>query len=117
QLLIEKGADVNKKDIDNNTALMWAAWYNHPDIVRLLINAGASLDDRDNIDQKTALGHARKMATEQQGLEEVIQMLEEAEAAQDEKKRRLERAQNSHATTLRKQQALRSRKRQVRIGP
>ena len=41
QLLISKGADINKKDISGKCPLHWAAEQGHFDTVRLLINLGA----------------------------------------------------------------------------
>ncbi len=39
--LIEKQADINARDSDSLTALMWAALYNRADIVKLLLENGA----------------------------------------------------------------------------
>ena len=40
QALIDKGADVNAKDNDDWTALMWAAGNGHTDIAGALIDKG-----------------------------------------------------------------------------
>ena len=42
------GVEVNHQDADNKTALHWAVNQNHPDIVQVLIDAGAYIDARDN---------------------------------------------------------------------
>ncbi|EGD72179.1 myotrophin [Salpingoeca rosetta] len=39
--LIEKGADVNKKDGHGISALLAAVWEGHPDVVKVLLDAGA----------------------------------------------------------------------------
>ena len=44
RMLIARGADVNAKEpSQNQTALMWAAAERHPNVVRLLVEAGADL--------------------------------------------------------------------------
>ena len=46
-VLIEAGADVNAKDKDGITPLMWAAWYNDiPEVISVLIKAGAKVNAR-----------------------------------------------------------------------
>lgn len=47
KLLIEKGADVNKKNNDGKTALMFAVKYSHSNIVNLLIKKNVNLDIED----------------------------------------------------------------------
>ncbi|MBI4844107.1 MAG: ankyrin repeat domain-containing protein [Nitrospirae bacterium] len=42
--IIEKGANVNTRDDDGETALIYAAQKEHADIVRLLIEAGADVN-------------------------------------------------------------------------
>jgi ankyrin repeat protein len=44
QQLIASGAEINAKDKDNNTALMWAIEKGHLDIARFLIDKGADLN-------------------------------------------------------------------------
>jgi ankyrin repeat protein len=45
--LLDRGADVNAREQwFGETALMWAAAENHPDVVQLLIEAGADVDAR-----------------------------------------------------------------------
>ncbi len=41
---LKKGIDVNALDYDNNTALFWASWQGHEDIVELLCKIGAYVD-------------------------------------------------------------------------
>lgn len=44
KLLIEKGADVNAKDRDGWTALLWAIHYEYPEIIKLLVENGADIN-------------------------------------------------------------------------
>ena len=44
RLLIDKGADLDKRNRFRDTALSLAAHTGHPSFVRLLLTAGASLD-------------------------------------------------------------------------
>lgn len=46
--IIEEGADVNAKDSDGSTALMWAAWRNELDTAKLLIQNGADVNAKDS---------------------------------------------------------------------
>ena len=46
QALIEKGADVDRRDKDERTALMKAAQSGHTKIVRVLLEAGADLESK-----------------------------------------------------------------------
>ena len=55
QALLSAGADVNAQDVQGRTALMWATTGatgtdSHPELLPLLIQAGANLDTRDNKD-------------------------------------------------------------------
>jgi tetratricopeptide (TPR) repeat protein len=52
--LAEKGANVNAKDSDGATALIWAAYYGNTDVVRVLIEKGADVNAGNNKKQ-TAL--------------------------------------------------------------
>jgi ankyrin repeat protein len=40
--LLEAGADVNAPDEDGDTALMWAVFKGHKDVVKVLYAAGAN---------------------------------------------------------------------------
>ena len=39
EFLLDKGADVNTKDKDGKTALMWASEYGHKEVAELLVKA------------------------------------------------------------------------------
>jgi ankyrin repeat protein len=41
KVLIDAGADVNAKNKDGKTALMWAARYGHTEVAEILKQAGA----------------------------------------------------------------------------
>jgi len=56
-LLLQRGATVNKQDDQGGTALMWAANSNEPSIVRRLLWAGANREKR-TVQGKTALQYA-----------------------------------------------------------
>ena len=62
ELLIQRGAEVNLQDSDGNTALMHAAYWNRPAVVRRLLRAGADTAAR-SASGKTALHWARSRAT------------------------------------------------------
>ena len=56
--LIEAGADVNAKDDEGKTALIYAAIYNHtPEVAKALVEAGAEINAKDN-EGRTALSWA-----------------------------------------------------------
>ena len=44
ELLLSKGADVNIKDIQGKTALIFAATYGNKEIVELLLSNGADVN-------------------------------------------------------------------------
>lgn len=46
--LLESKVDPNSVDGDGRTALHWAAWENHPQVVQLLLERGALIDAQDN---------------------------------------------------------------------
>ena len=52
--LLEAGANVNTKDKDGRTALMWDTEDKYPDCVKTLLEAGADVNVKDK-DGKTAL--------------------------------------------------------------
>ena len=43
KLLLEKGANINIKDKNGYTPLMWSCKYNHTEIIELLLDKGAIL--------------------------------------------------------------------------
>lgn len=55
--LIKSGADVNAKNENGRTALMYAAWNNVTDVAKVLIDAGADVNAKGNAGE-TALMHA-----------------------------------------------------------
>jgi|GEM_PF-4202205 len=55
--LLEKGADANAKNNRGITALMYAAWYDHPESCALLVENGADVNAADTHGQ-TALMYA-----------------------------------------------------------
>ncbi len=58
RLLIEAGADLSARGLDDGTALHAAAWFGQPQNARLLIDAGAPLDVFDAAHQSSPLGWA-----------------------------------------------------------
>ena len=60
QMLVEAGANVNKKDPTHNTALILAAANNNADCVRILAQAGADVNADDLIYGETALHDAAR---------------------------------------------------------
>ncbi len=42
--LLEKGAEVEAKDVDGNTPLHYSVWYGSTEIVKLLIDKGANIE-------------------------------------------------------------------------
>ena len=55
--LIENGADIEEKDIDQRTLLHYACFWGKIEIVRYLVENGADIESKD-IDQATPLYHA-----------------------------------------------------------
>jgi uncharacterized protein len=47
-LILERGVDVNRRFQNDSTALMWAAGYGHVEVLRMLLEAGARPELRDN---------------------------------------------------------------------
>jgi ankyrin repeat protein len=50
--LLEKGADVNAPDEDGDTALMWAVFKGHKDVVKVLHKWGANPEMLDSKGKK-----------------------------------------------------------------
>jgi ankyrin repeat protein len=59
ELLIEKGADLNAKDVGDGTPLFSAVYYGHKEIVELLLANGADVNAKGNYG-KTPLDEAIK---------------------------------------------------------
>jgi ankyrin repeat protein len=72
RVLLQAGADVNAIVEEDCTALWYAAAFDHPAVVRILLDHGASLDTRNSLSGDTALEAAQK-----RGLTEVLKVLEE----------------------------------------
>ncbi|EFQ96863.1 ankyrin and HET domain-containing protein [Nannizzia gypsea CBS 118893] len=62
--LIASGADLNTRDREGMTALVWAVRLRRGEVVRLLVEAGAKLDVQD-YERRTALDYAREIADEE----------------------------------------------------
>ncbi len=67
--LLNSGADINKRDKDGTTPLMWAVKEGSPSVVKALINKSAQVNAKD-MDGDTPLFHAVKM-----GHTEVVKVL------------------------------------------
>ncbi len=63
QLLLDKGANVNAKDKENNTPLHFACLASHTKIVKLLIEKGANVNAK-NKNGKTPLSHVKDYSKE-----------------------------------------------------
>ena len=73
QLLLDRGANVQAKDVDKMTALMLACQQNNVEIMRLLLAAQADPHARDYF-QQTALHHAVVGRSGELALRELIQV-------------------------------------------
>jgi len=70
QLLLETGkADMNSKDYDSRTLLLWAAEKGHEAVVKLLLERGAQIESMD-VDRRTPLSWAAE-----KGHETVVKLL------------------------------------------
>lgn len=74
KMLIDAGADVNHRNKDSNTALIWAAANGNKDIVKMLIDAGADVNIVNKYGE-TALTRAKNRKNE-----EVVEMLKKLSA-------------------------------------
>ncbi|ODV65138.1 ankyrin, partial [Hyphopichia burtonii NRRL Y-1933] len=82
--LIKNGADVNKQAIeagDSETPLMDAAENKHIDTVKVLLDNGANADIH-NADGYTALTKISHLHSDEEGYDEIIELLEKALEAQ-----------------------------------
>jgi ankyrin repeat protein len=77
-------ADVNHTDCDGQTALMYAGSNNHAEVVRVLVNARADINLRDN-DGRTALDITRSCynirichGRNHDNIDEIIRIIEES---------------------------------------
>ena len=73
--LLDRGADVNASEATNGqTALMWAAWEGHTDVIRTLLAHGAEVDAR------TTTGYTALVLAAREGYRETSEALLEAGA-------------------------------------
>jgi ankyrin repeat protein len=56
QFLIEAGADLHARALDDGTPLHQAAWFGQPQNARILIKAGASLDIFESVHRSSPIG-------------------------------------------------------------
>ena len=76
--LLKNGADIDATDTKyQNTALHWAAYRNHLDLVKLLINMGATVDLRNKFGSTPLFWAARR------GGAEIVKFLLDSEAEVD----------------------------------
>jgi hypothetical protein len=69
KLLLERGAELETKDSNQQTPLLWAAMYGHEAVVKLLLERGAELETKDRY-QRTPLSWAAS-----HGHEAVVKLL------------------------------------------
>ena len=74
QALLAKGADVNAKDNDGFTALMWAAFYDRTETVQALLAKGADVNAKENHGATALMGAKRK------GHKEIVRILKQSGA-------------------------------------
>ncbi len=70
RVLLTKGANVNAKDRDGKTALMYASAGGRKDIVEMLLADGANVNEQDSKSARTAL-----MEAAQEGRSQIVKML------------------------------------------
>jgi hypothetical protein len=78
QILLDGGADVNAEREDGFTPLMTAAFFGHEDVVRALLAKGADTK------AQTRLGATAAKWAASRGLNGIVELLEEAEAARSQ---------------------------------
>ena len=71
---IKEGADVNVRNRWGETALLWASYVGHTEVVELLIEKGADINVLDNN------GYTALMWASKKGHTEVVKLLKEAGA-------------------------------------
>ncbi|KAF3184865.1 hypothetical protein TWF225_005776 [Orbilia oligospora] len=54
-VMVAEGADIEAKDEEGGTPLLWAALNGHKAVVRLLVDNGADLEAKDGINERTPL--------------------------------------------------------------
>jgi ankyrin repeat protein len=73
QSAIRDGADVNARDLEDNTPLMGACYFQRFDVIAMLLKAGADINARSSVDGRTALMWA---AMNYETPDEIIKLLE-----------------------------------------
>ena len=69
ELLVTNGTDVNARDSNGKTVLMYAAWSAHPNVVKLLLAQRADVNAKDNV------GRTALMCAAQEGRLETVELL------------------------------------------
>lgn len=75
--LLQRGADVNERDVYGNTALIFAAPLGYVDVVRLLVNNNA------NIDIQNKWGSTAETGARNWQRAEILQILQEVRRARE----------------------------------
>lgn len=71
RMLLEAYANIDARDVDGRTALMWASLRNNVELVQLLLENGANINAKDYLGQ-TAWNHAKQRGV----AEDVAELLE-----------------------------------------
>ena len=72
KILLGREADINLRDDNQATALMWAAYQGHTEAVKLLIDSGA------NLTYKNTSGYTALMLAEFNGYQDIVRLLSNA---------------------------------------
>ena len=80
---LSAGAKVDTSDAHGNTALHWVSWFGKPEILDVLIVAGASVDQVDNKRERNTALHKASFNAHTEGHESVIRSLIAAGATVD----------------------------------